>query len=247
MTVVLHQFAFSHFNEKARWALAHKGLAHTRETYLPGPHISPIKKLSGQTATPVLEMPEAVISGSAAIIAHLEQSCPHPALYPTDPVEKDAALALQQHFDAVVGPAVRTVLFSALVMEGGYLTRMFAGSKSALKRGAYRAMFPVVRPLIARGNGVADPANVQASFTVTSETLDRVAAMTDATGFCVGEAFSVADLTVAALLAPIAGVSHPDMQRPEPMPASVAELVGRYARHPAIEWVNRIYARHRPA
>ena len=247
MTLVLHQFAFSHFNEKARWALAYKGIPHRRETYLPGPHMGPIKKLSGNTTTPVLETADANISGSAAIIDYLEQAHPDPALYPSDAAQRNAALALQRRFDDVVGPAVRTVLFSALVREGSYLTRMFAGSKGILKRGAYRATFPLVRPLIAKGNGVADPENVKRCFETTEKNLDEVAAMTADTGYCVGGTFSVADLTVAALLAPIANVPHSDMRRPQPMPARVAGLVERFAAHPATGWVNRIYADHRPA
>jgi glutathione S-transferase len=52
--VVLHQFVASHYNEKARWALDWKGVAHRRITYFPGPHALAMRRLSGQTATPVL-------------------------------------------------------------------------------------------------------------------------------------------------------------------------------------------------
>lgn len=51
--IVLHQFAFSHFNEKARWALQYKGVDYKRESYLPSLHMPQIKKLSGQSYTPV--------------------------------------------------------------------------------------------------------------------------------------------------------------------------------------------------
>ena len=36
--VTLHQFRYSHFNEKVRWALDFKGIAHERVSELPGPH-----------------------------------------------------------------------------------------------------------------------------------------------------------------------------------------------------------------
>ena len=35
---VLWQFTASHYNEKARWALDWKGVAHVRQSLLPGPH-----------------------------------------------------------------------------------------------------------------------------------------------------------------------------------------------------------------
>ena len=31
--ITLHQFLYSHFNEKARWALAFKGVPHERRSY----------------------------------------------------------------------------------------------------------------------------------------------------------------------------------------------------------------------
>ncbi len=68
MAIVLHQFEFSHFNDKARWALDFKGIEHRRESYLPGPHMFFIRRLSGQAQTPVLAVDNEVIPGSAAII-----------------------------------------------------------------------------------------------------------------------------------------------------------------------------------
>jgi glutathione S-transferase len=86
-------FAASHFNEKARWALDWKGLAHRRIAYLPCSHRLPIQRLSGQSQTPVLEMEAAVIAGSAQIIDALERTHPEPALYPADPVQRQRALS----------------------------------------------------------------------------------------------------------------------------------------------------------
>ncbi len=35
----LHQFQFSHYNEKARWALDFKGLKYEKRSLLPGFHM----------------------------------------------------------------------------------------------------------------------------------------------------------------------------------------------------------------
>ncbi len=246
MSITLHQFAYSHFNEKARWILDLKGIDHRHETYLPGPHMGAIKKLSGQAQTPVLEADGKVISGSSAIIDYLETRHPQPPLYPTDPEHRERALEWQREMDASLGPDVRTLLFSALVNEGTYLCNMFGGSKGLAKRLAYRAMFPIARGVIAKGNGVT-PDNVARCKTSTREWLDRISEQAKATGYLVGDTFSVADLTAAALLAPIADVSHPAMKRPRPIPQSVQDILAINASHPAIEWTNRIYDQHRPA
>lgn len=82
--VLLHQFSSSHFNEKARWVLDYKQVEHTRIGYLPGPHIPQMKKLSGQSATPVLEWDGEIVHGSTAIIEYVERKVPEPALLPPD-------------------------------------------------------------------------------------------------------------------------------------------------------------------
>lgn len=245
MAVVLHQFEFSHFNDKARWALAFKGVEHERISYLPGPHMGKIKKLSGQQQTPVLELEGRVVSGSADIIHALEARFPEPSLYPQDQELRRQALAVQSRFDAEVGPASRTVLFSALVHEADYLCEMFARKAGNVQRWLYRATFPVAKGMIARGNGVKDPANVKAAFEIFARTLDDVAESTAATGYLVGDDFSVADLTAAALMAPLANPEHDDMRRPQPVPSRVQEVQAQFSGHPALQWVADMYARHR--
>ena len=46
----LLQFPYSHFNEKARWALDHKRVPHQRRNLLPGPHAVQLKRLTGQSS-----------------------------------------------------------------------------------------------------------------------------------------------------------------------------------------------------
>lgn len=244
MSVVLHQFLFSHYNDKARWALQFKGIEHRRETYLPGPHRGALRKLSGQTSTPVLEWQGEVISGSANIIEHLEKVSGSPSLYPTDLALRETALDFERRFDDEVGPATRTVLFEALAEEGGYLTRMFGANKPLAKRLGYRAIFPIAKGMIKKGNGV-NPESIAKRKQITMNALDEVAQATQKTGYIVGDNFSVADLTAACLFAPLANPSHPDMARPEPIPAAVQAVLDQYRDHPATAWTNRMYELHR--
>jgi glutathione S-transferase len=238
-------FAASHYNEKVRWALDWKGLPHVRIAYLPGPHRPRIQRLSGQSQTPVLVLAGRAIAGSARILDELERAFPERPLYPEDPAARERALSLERRFDDEVGPAVRTVVFSVLIDEPDYLCAIFARAHPVWKRRLYRATVPLVRSLIARGNGV-DPANVERALARTQQALEETARSIGASGQLVGDTFSVADLTAAALLAPLANVAHPDMARPQPVPPRMAELYARYARHPAIQWVEEQYAKHRP-
>lgn len=245
-SVVLHQFAYSHFNEKARWSLDWKGVPHVRRTHLPGPHAPSMLRLSGQTATPVLVIDGVAVAGSARILSVLEERFPERPLLPEDPALRQRILEFEERFDREVGPAARTVLFSALIHEADYVCRLFAGHRSLPVRALYRAVFPITRPIMARGNGVADPVSIERAFAALDLALDEVARAIGGSGQLFGEAFSHGDLVCAALLGVLHDPEHPDMKRPEPMPERVAALLARYAPHPAMQWVAEQYRKHRP-
>jgi glutathione S-transferase len=244
--MILHQFPYSHFNEKARWALAYKGVDHVRKGYLPGPHMKSIRALSGQTSTPVLEWDGQIVTGSASIIDFLEQHFPDKPLYPLNEEERQTALNLCARLDEELGPAARTVMFSAMLNEPGYMTGMFSTGKSAPVRLFYRTLFPVARGLIARANGV-NPENIKKCREVLKQYLDELNRILDSSDYLTGDRFSVADLTSAALLAPLANPSHPDMARPSPVPVSVQQIIDEYRDEPVIGWVARMYSKHRPS
>ena len=246
-SVVLHQFRHSHFNEKARWGLDWKGIPHRRVSYLPGPHLPWIRRLSGQMATPVLELGGECIAGSARILAALDARFPERPLHPRDPELLRKALQIQSEFDAEVGPAVRTALFSVLIDEPAHLCRIFAGGKPAAVRILYRASLPIARGMIARANGTDDAGGIQRAFDRTRRALDFVEKQVGPSGYLVGDAFSVADLCCASLLALLVNPQHPDMRSPEPVPESIQAFRARFREHPATRWVEDQYARHRPA
>lgn len=242
----LHQFPHSHYNEKARWALDFKSVPHKRISYLPGPHAAAMRKLAGTTETPVLKIGGLVIAGSAAIIDALEANYSDPPLYPADPEQRREALALQSWFDEEVGPGIRRALFAELTQELGYLCKLFASEKPLHTRLFYRAALPIARGTIKASMSINEPGAVEAGYRVTQAALDRVAAQAGSSGYLVGDSFSVADLTAAALLAPACNPPHPDMEFPLPRPARIDAWFGRWAGHPGAQWVRTIYRKHRP-
>ena len=239
--VTLYQFRYSHFNEKARWALDYKGVAHRRVSVLPGVHRGTMKKLSGRTTTPVLVIDGKVVSNSARIIEALEQRWPTPALYPADPAQRARALKLEEGFDRSVGPAVRIALYAEILREGWFLSGLFAESQPRAARLPYRLAFPLVARLIRIGYRVDDATVIANAIATCRNALDFVAREAGPEGYLVGNAFSVADLACAALLAPLVNPDHPDMHWPEPYPQRVRDFLGHWARHPGAEWVRRCY------
>ncbi len=239
----LYQFKRSHYNEKARWALDHKRLPHTRHSLLPGPHKFSVTRLSGQAQVPVLRHGRKIIAGSARIIDYLEQLVPEPALYPHSPDALAKAQAIQACFDAEVGPAVRCAAFSDLMDDPGYFALTFSDDRSLATRAVYRALLPVTQALMKRDLGITS-ATIEPARATVRAALDRVVEDSRATGYLVGDAFSVADLTAAALLMP--AVQPPEGPTyPEPRAAVALRWAARWADHPGAAWVRGIYRRHR--
>jgi glutathione S-transferase len=244
VTPELFQFEFSHFNEKARWAFDWKRLPHTRRSYLPGFHMLPIVRLSGQRAVPVVRVDGRVIAGSGGIIDWLERAHPSPALYPEDPGLRREALELQRWFDADVGPAVRRAFFFDLLPDAAYAARCFTGGRSGAVPAIFRTMFPVTRLIMQRDMQI-DADGAARGREVTTQALALAAERGGKTGHLVGDRFSVADLAAASLLSVTIFPPESPVVLPVPRSEAARTWLARWASLPGTAWVAETYRRHR--
>ncbi len=243
-TPELFQFDASHYNEKARWALDYKRMAHSRHTLLPGPHRLTALRLSGQPMVPFLRIGNAVVAGSNQIIDYLEREHPQPALYPAGEGERRRALEIQHWFDTEIGPEVRRAKFFDILPDAGYVVTVFAGRKGWLARSAYRVAFPAIRGVMRREMRI-DADTARTARERTRAGLDFVVAEAGPDGYLVGNSFTVADLAAAALLALTASLPGTSMAVPEPRAAVEARWMAHWAGHPGTAWVENMYRRHR--
>jgi len=244
--IELHQFSHSHYNEKVRWALDYKRIPHVRINYLPGPHVPQIRRMTGQTEVPVLRIDGRVVHGSATIIDLIEQRFPSPPLYPADAAARHDAIAMQARLDAELGPEVRRAAFDTTLDDTAFVVATFASEKSAWKRKLYGAAFPLTRALMRKAMNIT-PETGRRSKEKVDGLLDFLAEKTAATGYLVGDTFTIADLTGAALLGPVALVDHPDMRQPALRPPRFTALCAGWSGHPGMLWAREIWRKHRPA
>jgi glutathione S-transferase len=241
---VLWQFRHSHFNEKARWALDWKGVRHVRRSLLPVFHVPRILAMTGQKSVPVLVVEGRAIHDSTRIIEELERSFPGPPLLPHHTAERQRALALEEFFDVELGPHLRRALFHELLAHSDYAAATIATGCSPATRMAYRALFPAVRALM-RLDMRIDERGAALGRAKIAAAFDRLEAEVGPSGYLVGERFTVADLTAAALLSPL--VVPPEF--PYPLPGPLPEPMARYrtsvAARRGFQWVLDMYARHR--
>jgi glutathione S-transferase len=244
----LLQFRHSPYNEKVRWALDLKRVAHRRRSLLPGPHMATVRRLTGRTGTPVLRLADgSVLDGSARILEWLEAQVPAPALFPAGAAERAEALRIQAWFDDDLTPRIRRPVLQALLEQPTYFAAVFGDGRPAFERIAYACAVPLAAPLVRKGNGIAGAATLEDGHAAARQALEFVAARAGPQGYLAGDRFSVADLTAASTLAVLVRPPASPMSAPLPVGAGFAALMQRYAGHAAAIWVRDIYLRHRGA
>jgi glutathione S-transferase len=236
----------SHYSEKARWALAFKRIPHTRR-WPPGglhPLVSLIVTRGRHDTVPVLVLDGEAIGDSTRIIRRLEERYPEPPLYPEGEADRRRALELEDFFDEELGPYIRRWAYHHLTHDSELLAELTAHQMQYVPQAALAPVMPGLRLFLDRRFSTESPERAAVAEGKVSAALDRLEAELDGGDYLVGDRFSVADLTAAALLYPL--VLPPQTPwRPTRLPRAWAEFSETHQGRPALEWVAETYRRHR--
>jgi glutathione S-transferase len=134
-TPLLWHIPLSHYNEKVRWALDHKGIAHRRKVLGPD-YLIRAWRATGQGKLPILFLEGRAIADSTRIIAALEARYPEPPLYPGDPAARQRALAIEDDLDET--HCHRRRRSSAARSNVTSKTRSCIGRRASCRRKAHR-------------------------------------------------------------------------------------------------------------
>lgn len=240
----LWQIDISHYSEKARWALACKGVEHRRRAPLPGFHIPVALWLTrGERATfPILSIDGRNIGDSSAIIEALERRFPEPPLYPADPEQRRRALELEVFFDEEVGPHVRHLAFHEMSNDPDRLRELAEEAAPAHLPGAMAAAY--ARTFTRLRWNSRDSAAAEVDRRKIGAAFDRIEEELDGGDYLVGEAFSVADLAAASLLYPIVTPSEGPSGE-EDLSKGMREFREPLRERAGFKWVGEMFARHR--
>jgi glutathione S-transferase len=241
---ILWHLKVSNYNEKARWALDYKGVPHVRRAVDPGRHRAVARKLTGGSTFPVLELDGQAIGDSTYIIEELERRHPDPALYPSDPQERKRALDLEEFFDEELGPYSRLLALHHSLPEADLWLGMFLPDMNGGRRALARALFPVVRRRVNADFGI-DELSVEHAFERIDAAGQRLRAELQPGGYLCRAGFSVADLTLAALVAPLVAPEQFPYPQPQRDHARFAPLRSALGEAGILDWTREMYARHR--
>jgi glutathione S-transferase len=184
--------------------------------------------------------------GDSRVIAAIEERWPQPALYPEDQARRCRALDLEDFFDEELGPHIRRAMYHELLPRPELLLPLFSHGQPPSERTLLQARFTALRASMGRRMDIR-PETAALSRAKVIAAMDRLKRETAAGGYLVGESFTVADLTAAALFYPVAG--PPEFPYPtvaqDDLPDSWREFLDSLAQRPGGQWVSKIYRRHR--
>jgi glutathione S-transferase len=244
--ITLYQFPISHYCEKIRWVLDHKGLRYTINNQLPGLHMVANRRLVGRGSVPVLVDGHHAIGESSDIALYLDDQFPEARLIPSEAAARARVLALEAYFDEHAGPAVRRYIYSFLTTHVGRFRSVFFAGYGGMARLVGAVASGAVARQIAQMYkvGPASAAQSLAAIEAACCRLDElVVAARD--GYLVGDRLTLADVTAASLLGPLIGPPRSPWTMELDIPELVALRDALRAR-PCGRWVLARYAHDRP-
>jgi glutathione S-transferase len=240
----------SHYCEKARWALDRAGMPYREARHVQGIHNIASRVAGGKGTVPVLVTPDGAIGESEEILAWVDARTPAELrLFPADPDERREVQAVCRRLDEVLGPRGRRLLYVHMLVRPELALRF---NNAGVPRWEDRAIhwgFPLFRRLINRVLEIRPGIEREDEAAVWHE-LDFVAdLLSDGRPHLCGGRFGAADVTFAAMAAPVVvppvyGVPLP---QPDILPPDTAALVQRAREHPAGRYALGLYAEHRRA
>jgi glutathione S-transferase len=248
MTAELITIPISHFCEKARWGLDRSGLPYRERPHVQVFHRFAVKRAGGGLTAPVLVWDGRVLPDSSEILEALETEVPpEQRLYPEDPEQAAEVRALEDDFDEGLGPEGRRWMYFEMRGQRRLATEYGLEGVPAWQRRSFPYVYPVASRIIDHVLEVT-PETAAGSEKAVNATFDRVAErLSDGRPHLCGERFTAADLTFAALAAPLVmppeyGVALP---QPDVLPEPMASKVRALREHPAGAYALRMFREER--
>jgi glutathione S-transferase len=238
----------SHYCEKARWALDRAQLPYREERHVQVIHRIVARRAGGGDTVPVLVADGEVVSESADILDWVDRRL-EPGTRLFEGEDADRARALCARLDERLGPTGRRLIYVHVFARGPAMLTYNNQGVPRWEDRTIRALWPVAQRVVSRvldirpGVEVHDEAAVWAEFDNVAELL------ADGRPYLFGERFGGADLTFAALAAPVIAPTDYGVRLPQPeqIGAATAAMVRRFREHPAGAFALRMVAEQRRA
>lgn len=239
----------SHYCEKARWALDRAGIPYREKRHIQGVHQIAARRAGGGKTVPVLITPDEVLAESADILAWVDdRTPPDRRLYPDDPGARAEVEQLCHRFDDKLGPHGRRLMYVHVLKDKELVLSFNNAGVPGWEDRAIRAGWPLVKRFAARELDITPGVERQDEATVWREFDFAGELLADGREYLVGDRFSAADLTFAALAGPAVVPPEYTVPLPQPgpgMPREPLRIIERARDHPAGQHALRMFREHR--
>ncbi len=241
--LTLHSFVISHFSEKIRWTLLATGVPFVERALTPGLHmaVTPFIGRHGSTV-PIVTGDGLRVQGSDRILHRLATRGLIDRLLPDEDEARDEALAAAASHDGL-GRAVLMAAYAPMLSDPREIIRVWTLASNAAEIAVLKAIMPLMLPAFRRRFAMNDAGIARARAKIEAA-LDSIAERRGNRPY-LGNAFGIEDLTLCALLAPLASPDqHPLYGSPD-FRAVAADSAAAWLQHPTLAWVREVYAQHR--
>lgn len=241
----LYTFAISHFSEKIRWTLDYLKIPYREVQWTPFFHLPKASfKSKERTTVPILESKGKVIQDSTKIIFHLEQERGVLDLLPKDETLREEVLAIEERADKV-GIHVIRYGYPPLLEHKKEFVEVWGWSSPWIEKTLLKTFFPIIKRLMIKGLNLSEPAQKKSAERVEEIMTWLDEQVADGRQFLVGGKLTIADITVASILAPIVMPPEHPLYSSSAYSVPLAHRREKYQDRPGFKWVRRLYAEYR--
>ncbi|MEM7157332.1 MAG: glutathione S-transferase family protein [Myxococcota bacterium] len=248
--------AFSHYNERARWALDLAGIPFTERAFMPGFSQLGVMmstrwqrgeadRVSSVWSTPALRLPDGRwLRDSGAIV---DFACEAGVQLRGEP-DVDA---WEQRLHDKLGPHTRRMAYYFALQDPSLLQDMADTNVGRAQAWLFKRLYPMAAGRLRRRLKI-DEAGFERSRAQVDAIFGEVEAAIADTGYLVGDRFTAADLTFACMAAPLVLVQHAEgysahLPALDGLRPNASEVVEAARRRPAGQHALRMFREHRSA
>lgn len=250
--LTLFTFAMSHFSEKIRWALQSSRLPFREVIMTPAFHIIPALRMGGRgkTTLPILREHrlnghKAHIQDSTRILLWLDERHGPLDILPQGPELRQECLAIEERFDAI-GDDVARFLYLDGFRHDDQILKMWTEHARPFEASLTRRLYPLFKWAFKHRLKITPAATARSEHRIQQTMAWLEGRLSDGRLYLVGSRLSVADITAASLLAPLACPSqHPVYGDKEFIKLMRSQKGPLRLDRPAFVWVRKLYDLHR--
>lgn len=236
----------SHYCEKARWALDRLSFPYREEPHAPLLHRLATQRRDGG-AVPVLVHGNKRYIDSTDILVHADEVCGGDLLYPRDGALRSEVESLEERFDTQLGPHTRRWAYAQLLPEAKLIRDVWSRGVPRFEARLLPVITPLARRLVSATYKITPgsaPRSLERVENVFREVSER---LSDGRRFLAGDRFTAADVTFAALTAPMVFPAESRAVYPalDAVPAGMREVALRMRGGTAGQFALRMFTQER--